>query len=251
MSFLRGVANFARSAFNFLKGNSIASTLAKTAISAYALNRVTASINRNNEQTFADKGVELQLDPDPENKIPVVYGKTTLGGNITDVVLANDNISLWVCLTICEKTGFTIAGNPSVISFEKIYMDGFEIRFKADGVTADFLVDTAGNQDTRVRDLIQVFCYSGNSGSQVFPNTYSGSTADATSRFPGWDGTRQMNDLVFALVKVTYNREKNITSFPDFRFTINNTMNQPGDCLFDYMTNTRYGAGISASEINS
>jgi hypothetical protein len=28
-------------------------------------------------------------------------------------------------------------------------------------------------------------------------------------------------------------------------------MTQPGDCLLDYMTNTRYGAGIAAQEIRS
>lgn len=251
MSFLSGIANFAKTAFGFLRSNSLASTLAKTAVSAYALNRVTSSINRSNQQSFADQGVELQLDPDPSNKIPVVYGKATIGGNITDVELANDNLTLWVALTLCEQTGITLAGEQSVITFDKVYMNGFEIKFKADGVTADYLVDLAGNQDIAIKDLIEVYCFSNGSTNQVFPTSYSGTAQNAYDIFPNWDSFKQMNDLVFAIVKVKYNAEKKITSFPEFKFSLSNSMKQPGDCIFDFMTSTRYGAGIEAEEINS
>lgn len=251
MSFLKGIGNFLGGVANFFRGNSLVGNLAKAALSGYALNRVINSINKQSEKSNPDQGVELQLDPNPENKIPVVYGRATIGGNITDVVLANDNLSLWVCLTLCEQTGTLINGTPSAISFDKIYMDGFEIKFKADGVTADYLVDVEGNQDNRVDGLIQVFCYSDGSANQVFPYGYSGTAATAVSRFPNWNSGKQMNDLVFAIVKVTYNRDKRITNFPDFKFTLLNSMNQPGDCIYDYMTNTRYGAGIDPAEINS
>ena len=253
MSFLSGITNFLGGVGNFFKANPLVGSLAKTALSAYALNRLTASINKETATAnkAVDPGTELQLAPDPENKIPVVYGQSTLGGNISDVYLASDNLSLWVCLTLSEKTGNLINGTPSVIRFDKVYMDSFEIKFKADGVTADYLVDVEGNQDTRVRDLIQVYCYNAGSGSQVFPTSYSGSTVDATTVFPSWNGNNEMNDLVFAIVKVKYNADKDIRSFADFRFTLINSMTQPGDVLFDIMTNTRYGAGILATEINS
>jgi hypothetical protein len=58
-----------------------------------------------------------------------------------------------------------------------------------------------------------------------------------------------MSDLVFALIKTTYNPEKNINSLGNWEFKLSNTMSQPGDVLFDYMTNTRYGAGINEQEI--
>jgi hypothetical protein len=252
MSFLSGVFNFAKSAFNFLRGNSIASSLAKTALSAYALNRVVNSINRQTAtEGFQDQGVELQLEADTANKIPVVYGRSTIGGNITDVHLANDNLSLWVVLTLCEQTGTTIAGVQSSISFDRVYMDGFEIVFKADAVTADYLVDVAGNQDTRVENLVQVYCYSNGSANQVFPTGYSGNATNANAVMPNWGVSDEMNNLVFAIVKVTYNAEKRITNFPEFKFSLNNTMKEPGDCIYDYMTSSRYGAGIDPSEINS
>jgi hypothetical protein len=58
-----------------------------------------------------------------------------------------------------------------------------------------------------------------------------------------------MNDLIFALVRVDYNREKNVTGLGDVTFEVSNSMFLPGDVLNDYMTNTRYGAGIASAEI--
>ena len=73
----------------------------------------------------------------------------------------------------------------------------------------------------------------------------------AWSIMPGWTSAHTMNDLVFAIVKVEYNKEKNVTKLGKLDFKIRNSMTEPGDCLYDYMTNTRYGAGIDPQEINS
>lgn len=59
-----------------------------------------------------------------------------------------------------------------------------------------------------------------------------------------------MNDLNFVVVSVRYNAEKDIRNLGEWTFRVRNTMKQPGDVLFDYMTNTRYGAGIPEAEIN-
>jgi hypothetical protein len=67
---------------------------------------------------------------------------------------------------------------------------------------------------------------------------------------PAWTINHAMNDLIFAIVEVTYDKTKGITSVPTFNFHLTNSMSQPGDCLFDYMTSTRYGCGIPSTEIN-
>jgi hypothetical protein len=58
-----------------------------------------------------------------------------------------------------------------------------------------------------------------------------------------------MSDLVFALVRVDYNRDKSVTAIGDYQFNIINSMSLQGDVIFDYATNTRYGAGIRLREI--
>jgi hypothetical protein len=58
-----------------------------------------------------------------------------------------------------------------------------------------------------------------------------------------------MNDLIFAVVRVDYSREKNVTGIGNLIFHLQNSMYLPGDVMRDYMTNTRYGAGIATAEI--
>ena len=60
-----------------------------------------------------------------------------------------------------------------------------------------------------------------------------------------------MDDLVFALIKVEYNKEKGITGIGNIEFKLKNSMTDPGDVINDYLTNSRYGAGIPAEEINA
>jgi hypothetical protein len=59
-----------------------------------------------------------------------------------------------------------------------------------------------------------------------------------------------MNELVFCLVKVTYNKENAITGLGNLEFKIRNTMTEAGDVINDYLTNSRYGAGIAVEGIN-
>jgi hypothetical protein len=65
-----------------------------------------------------------------------------------------------------------------------------------------------------------------------------------------WTANHTMNNLVFVIVRIEYNKDKGITGLGNLLFKVNNTITLPGDCLYDYMTNTRYGAGISPAEIN-
>jgi hypothetical protein len=66
---------------------------------------------------------------------------------------------------------------------------------------------------------------------------------------PNWTPNHLCNDLVFAIVRVVYNKDKNVTGLGDLKFNVNNPLNNPGDVLLDYMTNTRYGAGITLEDI--
>ena len=122
------------------------------------------------------------------------------------------------------------------------------VNLEARGIT----FDSDGNIDRNISGLVKVYCYNGGSNDPVVPDQYTNvSLQPAYNIVPGWDNTYTMDDLVFAVVQVTYNRDKGITSLPSLSFNIANSMTQPGDCLQDYMTNTRYGAGINLAEIYS
>lgn len=244
----------------------IGSSLAKTALAGFALNSVTKSINRDNAASGGntttengtatakpvDPGVRLQVNPSPDHKIPVVYGRACLGGIITDAQITEDNKSMYFCITICEKTGRTNlgAGTDSVISFEDIYWNNKRIIFKGDGITANYGVDGTGLQDDSIQDNIKIWCYNNGSSIPTVPLGYSSSsTTAAYNVMPSWGVNHLMGGLVFVILRMDYSKEKNITGIGDLTFVLNNTMYQAGDCLADYMTNTRYGAGIPVEEI--
>jgi hypothetical protein len=254
MSFLDDLSSIASGVGSWFKAGGIGPTLAKTAITGYALKKVTDSINRDNVKSAgaADQGQRIQLDPNTENKIPVVYGSAFVNGIITDVFLSPDNKTLHYVLALSEKTGNVNLGQgaASAFTFKKCYWNDLLITFKSDGVTVASATDRAGNVNTQIDSKIAVYFYDGNRISGKLPQGFSGSAANANSIMPGWTTNHNMSDLVFAIIKLEYNKEAGITSLGSFRFHIENTMTEPGDCIYDYMTNTRYGAGIAASEIN-
>lgn len=264
MSWLDDIVDVGKSAWNFFTGDSMGAKLAKTALTGYTLNQVTKSMNKGNEGTSTtnptatpekpDPGSRIQLPPSSNHKIPVLYGKSVIPGIITDVNLSSNHQTMSVALTICERTGKLMStGEQSVITLEDVYCNDSRIVFKSDGITANYMVDKSGNVDRSIAGLIQVYFYSFNkttSQIQVIPNGYTNPTlVEARTVMPNWNVSKTMNDLVFAIVKVTYNKQKNLTTIPNFKFTLRNTLTMPGDCLYDYMTNTRYGAGLTDQEI--
>ena len=69
---------------------------------------------------------------------------------------------------------------------------------------------------------------------------------------PHWTNTTDytMEGLVFVMMEVDYDAENSLTGLGAMSFDITNSMNNPGEVLFDYMTNSRYGAGLANADID-
>lgn len=241
--------DFFKSAWSWFTGGSVTAALAKTAVLVYVSKLIAGNTDPAATQTPPDTGVRLQLNPSTDNQIPVLYGSAYFGGNITDAQLSSDYKKMTYCLTLAEMTGTKYSGGSSAYTFNNVYFNNNRIIFKADGVTVDYAVDSNGNQDISARDLIKVYFYA---GSPIQPNGYSGTTPASYTVMPGWtQSTHPMTNLIYAIVEVTYNKDTGITGIPDCTFHVTNSMTLAGDCLYDYMTNSVYGAGIDTSETNS
>lgn len=259
MSWLDDVKSVGSSLYNSMSGSSLTSSIVKTAALGLVLSQVAKSVNKSNSKPAAanttqpDRKVREQLSPDANHSIPVVYGSAFLKGIITDAVMSGDNKTMWYCITICEQTGTLLStGAPSSIAFNKVYLNGNEITFGNDGITVISTTDPDGNIDNQMNGYIKMYFYKNGSNNPVVPEGYSnGNLTFANGLFPGWTSNHTMNDLVFAIVRVDYNKERNVTGLGEVEFKITNTMTLPGDVINDYMLNTRYGAGIPATEIYS
>lgn len=252
MSFIDKVVGFGKQALGFISGDSIGGTLARTALLGYALNRVAKSIAKANQPK--DMGNQLTVEPDTEYSVPVLYGTGYVEGKITDAILADNNRDMWVCMTLCEVTGNLINGTASEISFEELYIDGMRIGFRADGYTVSDIWDDSGNNSTQWDGLIEVYPFNNGSANPTgFTTESANNTANAYDLMPNWSSTDTMDELVFCIIKYRYNstQQAKLTSIgTSVKFKLSNSMTLPGDCLNDYMQNTRYGAGIPAAEID-
>lgn len=248
------MGSFFSGLWSWFSGSSISSNLAKTALLGYVSRLLNDSIasdtNNNTAQQSIDYGARIQLNPSTDNKIPVLYGEAYFGGMISDAYLSSDYKKMTYVLTLSEVTGTTISGTPSSYTFHDVYLGSNRVIFKADGCTVNYTVDSSSNQDISMQDLVTVRLFKG--VNPIAPQGFSVSLPYSYQVVPGWTaGTHPMTNLIFAVVEVNYNRSKNVTSIPDCQFHITNSMGLPGDVLNDYMQNTRYGASIPSTDIDS
>lgn len=255
MSFLNSILDLGKTAVGYLGGNSLGSQLARTAILTYTVNQLSSNaLKSNNSGTQnIDQGVRLQVKPDASQKIPVLYGSAFFGGKITDAAMTNSNKTMWYCLVLGERTGNLYSTNAaSNYTFNNIYWNDQRIVFNSDGITANYTVDRSGTIDRSISGLVKVYLYAGGRTQGKLPSGYTGTVPNAETLFPNWTtGTHNMSNLVFALVRVDYNRDKNVTGLGNMLFHVTNSMTLPGDVLYDYLINTTYGAGITANEIDT
>jgi hypothetical protein len=258
MSFLDDIISVGSSIYKSVSGSNIGSSLVRTAALGVILNQVSKSVNKENSKpnaantTQPDRFVREQLSPDTNHSIPVIYGSAFIKGIITDAVLENSN-TMWYCITICEKTGTLLSNSAdSVISFNEIYLNQGKIAFQSDGFTVASTTSDDGVVDTQMAGLIKIYCFNNGSSSPVLPDGYTNpNVLYASGLFPNWTSNHTMNNLAFAIVRIEYNKDNNVTSLGEIEFKLTNTLSLPGDVVYDYMTNTRYGAGIPAEEIYS
>ena len=188
-------------------------------------------------------GSRFQLSPSTENYIPVLYGEAFVQGSITEAKLSADNKTLTYVLTLSETTQ---TGTYSVVNSD-IYINDTKIVF-TNGV-AQYGINQDGTTDNKYKDNVECYIYAGSSSSSdaIFGTT----TQNAYDIVPGWTSAKNMSDLVFAVIKIKYSAEDNITGIQNFTFRLKNTLTNPGDVLYDYITSTRYGANIAAAEVDT
>ena len=230
--------------------------------------KMLAPKNDNTASSQDTQGVRQPLEPQTYNSLPVVYGSAFIGGAVTDAHMSSTdgktNNTMWYCMSFSEKTGTLYSTSAaSVFSFGKIYWGQNEIVFKADGVTIDYTVDTTGGIDDNMKGLVKIYLYKDGGSNPTLPTVNVGSLGGGGGgTLPGaaytvwgggsvWNVNNRMEGTVFALIRVDFNREKNVTGLANTMFQVQNTMKDPGDVFYDYITNMRYGAGIATAEVDT
>ena len=224
----------------------------------FAISYVVTRAFADNPETQQDMGVRQQVPPSAVNAIPIVYGNAYMGGTFIDAVLTTDQKTMYYVLAISS-----ISPNGQ-FTFDRtdMYYGDRKITFDATDLTKVVsLTDEAGNVDTKISGNLYINLYTSTAGGTITsangasaPSTVMGGSDIAAGQ--RWTGTRQMNSLGFAIVKLIYNRDADTTQLQPITFKVAHTLNgtgvaKAGDVWYDYITNSVYGGAVDAAFVNS
>ena len=224
----------------------------------FALSAIVTRMFGDNPETQQDMGVRQQVPPSAVNAIPVVYGNAYMGGTFVDAVLTTDQKTMYYVLAI---SSISPNGQFSFDTADMYYGDR-KITFDGSDLTKVVsLTDEAGNVDTKISGNLYINLYKSTTAGVI--TSANGASAPSTVMGGGdiaagqrWTGTRQMNALGFAIVKLIYNRDANTTQLQPITFKVAHTLNgtgvaKAGDVWYDYITNDVYGGAVDAASVNS
>ena len=202
--------------------------------------------------TSQDPGVRIQFPPATSNKVPVVYGNAYQKGVVTDARISNGNQTMTYVVALSEQT------QTGTMSVGDIYWNDQKLVFRTDAGSEHIVsssIDQNGNGETNTNfdGLIRMRIYSGSTAAtdQIFPPQSSGNTVNARTTLDESDTNYLLNDLVFAVIQIDYNSQRGVTGLAQVTCQLNNTLSNPADVWYDYITSDRYGAGIPTAQIDT
>lgn len=230
---------------------------------AFAVNyAISVQVNRmfgEKPPSQTEQGSRQQIPPNTANSLPIVYGDAYLGGTFVDACLTTDQKTMYYVMAISS-----ISPNGA-FSYDttKMYYGDRLITFGT-GASVASLSDQAipPNVDTTIAGNLEIYLYTSSASgtitpvnTSVMPSTLMGSGSGLASAFQ-WTGTRQMNGLAFAIIKLNYSREAQTTQLEPITFKVSQygagmDRARPGDVWYDYMTNPYYGAAIDPEYVDT
>lgn len=199
-----------------------------------------------------DPGTKIQVAPSTDNRIGVAYGRNFMSGPITDVAISNQNDTMHYCITLSEFVeGETYTVNQIFWGDRKLNFPGGYPNATSANVISYSDPNATTTEDWANKIRIRVYAGDTTSAKQIFPTS---GAVNATTMMPHWNtlGTSHytMEGLVFAMIELDYDAENGLAGLGSMTFDLTNSMHNPGEVLFDYMTNTRYGAGLANADID-
>ena len=194
-----------------------------------------------------DPGVKVQVAPSTDNKVPVFYGKNLTGGLITDAGISNSNDTMTYVIVLGEKT------DTGTYTIGKQYRGDQQLNFGS-GASSHIVTSVTDANGTAANDVngkMRVRIYAGGTAAsnQIFPA--SGNQVAATTLLSTITASTSYEGLVYVVFQMDYDQENGLTGLGQYTTEITNSLSEPGAVLNDFLLNSRYGAGLSASDIDA
>lgn len=226
------------------------------AVTAFAINLVASSIISkafapnidNTAINSTNPGNPQQMPPASDNKLPIVYGTGWVGGILNDMSITTNNQVIYYVLALSECTG-----TSDTITFGDVFFGGKKCVFDSTNryLVTGLLDQSTGLTDTTVNGYLSIYLYSKGSLAPANSSVSAIAVMQDTNLVYQWDATKLMSNCAFAIIKITYNQNANLTGLQPTKFQLTNSRNSPGQCFLDYMTSTVYGAAIPIASVDT
>lgn len=231
------------------------------AITSFAINMVASAVLARvfapdqptvDSMSVPNPGSKQTFPPASDNKLPVIYGTAWTGGSLVDMSITSDNQTMYYVVALSEVTNTENGGSGDTFTFGDIYFGGKKVIFDSTDLTKviSLLDISTGLSDNTVKDKIYFYLYSNGSDNPVNTDKTAYQIMTNSSLIYQWDASKNMSNCAFAIVKLVYNQNANITGFQQLKIQLTNSRKAPGDCLNDYLQSSRYGAAISSDNID-
>jgi len=197
-----------------------------------------------------DPGVKVQVAPGTDNKVPVFYGSNLTGGLIVDAGISNSNDTMTYVIVLGEKT------DTGTYTIGKQYRGDNQLNFGSlitNSHIVQSVTDANATASTDVAGKMRCRIYAGGTAStdQIFPASGNQVAATAIPGISTITATTSYEGLVYAVFQIDYDQENGLTDLGAYTVEITNSLSEPGVVLNDFLLNSRYGAGLSASDIDA
>jgi hypothetical protein len=252
-----------------------ATTFAIRLVTTYAL---TSLLIKNPTQS-SPQGTEIQLGPNTDNKLPVIYGSRYCKPIVTDAIISTDQKTMWYVLSLSEAPTF------GEFSVGEVYYDGKLLIFdplNPNEITGWYTQPkkhskVGGQYNTKPAGKLSMYfyrngslstgtvhlCYDmidqGGGNFDIGTASTGTTTIDAISLLQDaaipaetqWTTATTMNNATFAVIRLNYDQGAGIYGLGGMDIRLTNPVTQnPGYAIYDYLTNISYGCGIPAESVD-
>jgi hypothetical protein len=255
------------SAFGVAAINFGVRVLATGVVSSLIANRLTPkdASPPGSQPNIISQGSRIQASPATDNKLGIVYGSAFVSPIIVDAKISEDQKIMWWVLALTERTdtGSYTLGDIDSATTTNVFWGDKQLIFAdmSDRTKVTSWIDSNGDTDTKVAGNLFVYLYDNGSSSPV-NSAVSAITVMSDAQIASdqrWNSSRYtsagksptMYRTVFAVIKMIYNQDAGITSLPQIKIKVTNSLTKPGDVIYDYLSNSRYGCGIDINQIDS
>jgi hypothetical protein len=204
-----------------------------------------------------EKGILLNKQSN-DASIPVIYGERLVGGTRVFVETSGtDNTYLYVALVMAEgeiNSIEEIRVDDKVVTFASSFTDGTAV--EVDSTDENFYVADPTVEDSSAESVIRLEPHFG---------TDNQSASTLLSTLDSWGSNHRLRGLCYLAIRFKWNQDA-FTGIPKVQAKIKGkkvkTYNaslveqtasyqtNPAWCLLDFLTNERYGKGLSVSDID-